>query len=102
MDHHDHVRLLRDGIPAAGGVWADFGSGAGAFTLALADLLGPEGQIISVDRDGAALREQERSMRRRFPASEVEYLQADYTRPLSLPALDGIVFANTLHFQRDM
>ena len=42
MNHEDHVRLLRKGIVEPGGVWADFGSGAGAFTLALADLLGTE------------------------------------------------------------
>jgi len=38
MDHKDHVNLLRNGITNAGGVWADFGSGQGAFTLALAEL----------------------------------------------------------------
>ncbi|TMD25838.1 MAG: class I SAM-dependent methyltransferase, partial [Chloroflexi bacterium] len=51
MNHEDHVRLLRKGIVEPGGVWADFGSGAGAFTLALADLLGTEGSIYSVDKD---------------------------------------------------
>ena len=46
MIHSDHVRLLRDGVPQAGGVWADIGSGGGAFTLALADLLGPQATSI--------------------------------------------------------
>src|SRR5690554_4106120 len=41
MNHQDHVNLLRPGVPATGGVWADFGAGTGAFTLALAELLGP-------------------------------------------------------------
>lgn len=41
MNHADHVKLLRDGIHAPGGIWAYFGSGHGAFTLALADLLTP-------------------------------------------------------------
>jgi ubiquinone/menaquinone biosynthesis C-methylase UbiE len=49
MNHADHVALLRAGVPGPGGVWADLGSGAGAFTLALADLIGPTGQIYSVD-----------------------------------------------------
>jgi hypothetical protein len=35
-----------------------------------------------------------------FPEAQVTYLAADYTRPLELPPLDGIVMANTLHFQR--
>ena len=37
MDHTDHVNLIRAGV-STGGVWADFGSGGGAFTLALADV----------------------------------------------------------------
>jgi SAM-dependent methyltransferase len=98
MNHADHVRLLRDGIPAVGGVWADLGSGTGAFTLALADLLGADGTIYSVDRDQGALRAQEQAMRARFPAVTVHYRVADFTRPLDVPPLDGIVMANALHF----
>jgi SAM-dependent methyltransferase len=100
MNHTDHVNLLRGGVPAPGGVWADFGSGNGAFTLALAELLGPEGEIYSVDKDRGALRAQERAMQNRFPQTTVHYLPADFTRPLDLPALDGIVLANALHFLR--
>lgn len=101
MDHNDHVFLLRKGVPNPGGTWADFGSGAGAFTLALADLLGPTGTIYSVDKDRAALREQERAMRSRFPGTTVSYITGDFTRPLELPPLDGIVMANSLHFLRE-
>jgi SAM-dependent methyltransferase len=54
-----------------------------------------------VDKDRAALREQERAMRERFPDRAVTYLAADFTRPLDLPPLDGVVMANSLHFQRD-
>lgn len=100
MDHVDHVALLRAGVPASGGVWADLGSGAGAFTLALADLLGPGATIYSVDKDARSLREQERAMRASFPATTVHYLAADFTRPLDLPPLDGLVMANSLHFVR--
>jgi ubiquinone/menaquinone biosynthesis C-methylase UbiE len=101
MNHADHVRLLHDGISGPGGVWADLGSGGGAFTLALADLLGPTARIYSVDKDRRALREQETAMRGSFPAVTVTYLAADFTRPLELPQLDGVVMANSLHFQRD-
>jgi ubiquinone/menaquinone biosynthesis C-methylase UbiE len=101
MNHADHVALLRAGVPGPGGVWADLGSGAGAFTLALADLIGPTGQIYSVDKDSGALREQERGMRALFPAVDVHYITADFTRPLPLPPLDGVVMANSLHFQRN-
>lgn len=100
MDHVDHVALLQPGVES-GGTWADLGSGRGAFTLALADLLGPDGRIVSVDRDAAALHEQSRLMAARFPAVGLEQRVADFTRPLALPTLDGIVMANSLHFVRD-
>lgn len=100
MDHQDHVALLRNGIPQQGGVWADLGSGRGAFTLALAELIGNKGMIYSVDRDAGALREQERAMKARFPDMTVQYQQADFTDALTFPPLDGIVMANSLHFHR--
>jgi ubiquinone/menaquinone biosynthesis C-methylase UbiE len=101
MQHEDHVALLRDGIVGPGGVWADLGSGTGAFTLALADLIGPTGEIYSVDKDRGSLKEQERAMRARFPEVVVHYLAADFSRKLELPPLDGVVMANSLHYQRD-
>lgn len=100
MNHTDHVNLLREGITAKGGVWADLGSGAGAFTLALAELIGDEGTIYSVDQANRALKEQEATMRARFPAVTVHTVNADFTRPLDLPKLDGVVMANSLHFHR--
>jgi SAM-dependent methyltransferase len=102
MNHDDHVALLRGGLDQPGGVWADFGSGTGAFTLALAELLGPTGVIYSIEQDRSTLAQQERSLRERFPGSIVHYCAADFTRPLraGVPALDGIVMANALHFHR--
>ena len=100
MNHNDHVHLLQKGIPGPGGVWADLGSGSGAFTLALADLIGATGHIYSVDKDRGALREQERAMRSRFSGTTVHYLTADFTQRLDLPPLDGIVMANSLHYVR--
>ncbi len=98
MDHHDHENLLRNGITKAGGVWADFGSGRGAFTLALAELVGPTGEIYSIDKDRGALRQQEKSMTARFPDVAAHYIKADFTKSLELPALDGLVIANALHY----
>ena len=101
MDHRDHVALLRDGVPAGGGTWADLGAGDGAFTLALAELLGPGGIIHAVDRDGGALRRNVAAAAAAFPAVEVRPLVGDFTRSLDLPPLDGVVMANSLHFVRD-
>lgn len=100
MNHTDHVNLLRGGVVTPGGVWADIGSGTGAFTLALAELLGQGGEIYSVDRDRGSLRTQARQMQAQFPQTTIHYLTADFTQPLDLPRLDGIVVANALHFQR--
>lgn len=100
MDHRDHVALIRGAVDA-GGTWADVGSGTGAFTLALADLLAPSGTIWSVDRDADALARQARTLDARFPAVAVEHLVADFTKALDLPSLDGILMANSLHFIRD-
>lgn len=98
MDHHDHVNLLRGGISRPEGVWADFGSGSGAFTFALAELIQTTGMIFSIDTDRSALRHQEASMKDRFSKANVQYIHADYTRKIILPPLDGIIAANTLHF----
>ncbi len=103
MNHADHVSLLRPGVAPPGGVWADFGAGRGAFTLALADLLGPGGIIYALDRDAGALRDLARELGARFPDVTLHPLTADFTRPLpaALPALDGAVMANALHFVSD-
>jgi SAM-dependent methyltransferase len=100
MNHSDHVNLLREGVPERGGVWADLGAGAGAFTLALADLLDPGGIIYAVDLDRRALAQGERAVRSRFPQTTLHVLEADFTQPLDLPPLDGVVMANSLHFHR--
>jgi SAM-dependent methyltransferase len=97
LDHDNHVGLLRPAV-APGGTWADIGAGEGAFTLALADLLGPGARIVAVDRDARPLAENARLVRARFPAVELTTLTADMTGPLALPELDGLVAANSLHY----
>jgi ubiquinone/menaquinone biosynthesis C-methylase UbiE len=97
LDHADHVALLRDAV-VPGGTWADIGAGTGAFTLALAELLGPGGRIVAMDRDDGALAIAAEAVTARFPDVEIETLVADFTGPLRLPVLDGLVAANSLHF----
>ena len=93
LEHDDLVALIRDGVEGArGGRWADLGAGEGAFTRALAELVGPAAHIVAVDRDADALR----ALDSRFEARV-----ADFTKPLDLRDLDGAVMANSLHFVRD-
>jgi ubiquinone/menaquinone biosynthesis C-methylase UbiE len=102
MNHQDHVNLLRPAVPSASpGPWADFGSGAGAFTLALRDLVGPETEIFSVEKDESRLDQQQRNFLVRFPQSNIHFVHANFTQPLDLPPLEGIVVANAIHFYRD-
>jgi ubiquinone/menaquinone biosynthesis C-methylase UbiE len=102
MDHSDHVNLLRPANLPSGGTWADFGAGSGAFTLALRELIGPEATIYAVDKDRGALRKLESAHRLRFRSTDnLILLTQDFSRPSDLPALDGVVMANSLHYFKD-
>jgi ubiquinone/menaquinone biosynthesis C-methylase UbiE len=103
MNHDDHVALLRPGIISANmpPTWADLGAGDGAFTLALAELLGNDATIYTVDRDSRALASGKDRLARAFPAVNIMPVVADFRYPLDLPPLDGLVMANALHFVRD-
>lgn len=84
MNQSDLVALLRDGVPPGPGRWADLGAGAGAFTLALAELLGPGARITAVDKDARAMRDLVAEVGKRFPGVAVDVKVADFTRPLGL------------------
>jgi SAM-dependent methyltransferase len=100
MVHGDHVNLLRKGVPVPGGVWADLGAGNGAFTLALAELIGAGSVIFAVDKDRGALQQLSRMVQVQFPGVALHTCVGDFTRPLEMPPLDGVVMANSLHFAR--
>ena len=101
MDHDDHVALIRAGVSGAGTNWLELGSGAGAFTMALADVLGPGGEIEAVDRDGWALRTAVAAVGRRIPGVEVVPVEGDFTLDLPHGPFDGVLAANSLHFVAD-
>lgn len=102
MNHQDHVHLIENGIePGSGGVWADFGAGTGAFTLALRDVAGPETEIYAIDRDASSLQSLRTALERQFPGTSLQLLPGDFTQSLALPPLDGILAANAIHFVRD-
>jgi ubiquinone/menaquinone biosynthesis C-methylase UbiE len=99
MNHNDHVNLLRPADIKPDGSWADLGAGSGAFTIATRELTGPTANIYAVDKDRAILNELEQAYRARFGDSKnLNLIVGDFSRLLDLPALDGIVMANSLHF----
>jgi ubiquinone/menaquinone biosynthesis C-methylase UbiE len=102
VDHADHVGLIRAGVEGAGRRWLELGAGRGAFTLALADLLGPGAEIVAVDRDARDLADLATAMGRRFPETDLVTIVADFSRTLPVePGFDGLLAANSLHFVRD-
>ena len=94
MTHQEAVGLIQGANISPGGVWADLGAGSGRFSLALAELLGPEGTVYAID-----------SQISRIVApttSALIYMQkADFTQPLDLPVLDGLLMANSLHYVKE-
>lgn len=77
-------------------IWADLGCGGGVFTQALASLLSPGSVIYAVDRSRQFIPQ---------PAGknvEIKFVQADFEKDiLPLPALNGILMANSLHYVAD-
>ena len=92
------VALISAGVPQPGGIWADFGAGTGNFTWALAELLGSQAIIYALDRDAKAIVAQRARCQFQPPAATIIAQQADVTRLLELPPLDGLLLANLLHF----
>ncbi len=101
MDQAEMIALIRDGIPQAGGTWADLGAGTGNFTWALYKLLGPQATIYAVDQDARVIEYQQMRVAQAPPRAAIYPIQADFTHPLALPPLDGVLMANALHFVHD-
>jgi ubiquinone/menaquinone biosynthesis C-methylase UbiE len=97
MNHQDHVELIKNGVEK-GGIWADLGSGEGAFTLALRDRGGEAMEIYSIDKDANSLKRQKEQFQRMFPNTRIHYREQDFTDEIHVPKLDGIVMANSLHY----
>jgi SAM-dependent methyltransferase len=105
MNAREAAALIAPAIPERGETWADLGAGRGTFTAALASLLGPAGRVYAVDRDRSSV-ELLRGLGRRAAGdgaagAEVIALRADFTGPLELPPLHGVLMANALHFVPD-
>jgi hypothetical protein len=78
--------------------WCDLGCGRGTFTTALAYLLASGSTIHAVDLDQRALE----SVPDYYDGVEILKTLGDIGSPsLRLPAVDGILTANTLHFIKE-
>lgn len=97
MEQHEAIALIGAGVSKAGGVWADLGAGSGVFTRALATLLGSNGTVYAVDRNAGSLEEISQSGNRGDSAG-IRTVVGDFTEPLELPTLDGLLLANALHY----
>lgn len=101
MDVRDAARLIAPAV-ASGGAWADLGAGTGTFTAALARLLGSQGHVYAVERDARAAAALD-ALSRGTPndSARISVLHGDFLGTLELPALDGLLLANSLHFVPD-
>ena len=102
MTPEDAVTLLKPAIESTGGTWADLGAGEGTFTRALAELLGPTSRIYAVDRDADAVAALKRLAA--ATAAKVSPVMGDFALRFDPPGsapLDGMLFANSLHYVRD-
>jgi len=97
MNWRDAQRLIAPAV-GAGGRWAELGAGEGTFTRALAELLGAGGVVLAVDREPSAVRALTALARTSPAGATIEAIAADFTAPLALPPLDGVLLANALHF----
>jgi ubiquinone/menaquinone biosynthesis C-methylase UbiE len=91
-------KLLGSGLQDAGGTWADLGCGDGIFTAALCTLLRTASEIYAVDKNRLALEALVRNFAESYPEASPHPILADFRHRLSLPALDGLLMANSLHF----
>ena len=101
MDIQDADALLAGAVAAGRGVWIDFGAGTGTFTHALAARLGAGSRVYAVDHDPKAIVSLGREQWER--GVDVVPVVGDFTRGVKLlgadtSGVDGILFANSLHF----
>jgi ubiquinone/menaquinone biosynthesis C-methylase UbiE len=105
VTHEEAVALLAPAGPWRG-AWADVGAGTGTFTHAMAELIGPDGVVYAIDRDARALEELQRtSERTSSAAARISALHGDMHELSEIVELrdlrlDGVLFANALHFTR--
>lgn len=116
MTHDEALAFLGPAGPWRGH-WADVGAGEGTFTRAVAELIGPQGAVYAIDRDERAVAELQRRAgsagsdavrvdRNESGTARITALRGDMQELSALAGLDGvdldgILFANVLHFTNE-
>lgn len=95
MELNTAIHFIRPAIPHQRGTWADIGAGTGIFTQALDQLLAADSTIYAADKNPHLL------YRLQLERCKLMIEELDFNRPYTLPALDGIIMANTLHYAED-
>jgi len=88
--------FIEKAITPKGGTWADLGAGNGKITMVVRSLLGKEGKVFAIDTNP-----QITNLSSLEKGAEIIPIKQDFTQPLDLPILDGILMANSLHFVKD-
>jgi ubiquinone/menaquinone biosynthesis C-methylase UbiE len=89
------------GLIRRGDTVVDVGSGLGFFTIALAEIVGPEGKVISVDLQYAMLKRSRRRAERRGLADRIDFHQASHTSLGLTKPVDFVLAFWMVHEVRD-
>jgi len=96
--HSMTERLIRDADIVEGMRVLDLGCGGGAVTLLVADAVGPDGQVVGIDRTERVL-EKARERASADQISQVEFVQGDLSGPLpELGQFDAIIGRRVLMY----
>jgi SAM-dependent methyltransferase len=116
MTHDEALAFLGPAGPWRG-QWADVGAGDGTFTRALAELIGRQGTVYAIDHEERAVAELQRlagpsgrdavhADRNETGSARITALRGDMHEFSALAGLDGVeldgvLFANVLHFTNE-
>lgn len=93
-------RLLRSAGIREGMRVIDYGCGAGDVSFIAADLVGPQGHVIGVDRDPAQV-EFARERARTAGRTNIEFVEGDFSTLFGADAADAVVGRFVLMYQAD-